>query len=314
MSAGGGTFRTPDPARASAFVISITPFRPDGSFSDDLVRSHLRRLREAGIGVYLGGGGSGEGYVLNADEATRLLEIGVEELKGSVPVRSMGVEPRTAQQMIDFVALAQRIGVDATQIYSLDQGHGHRPSPGEIRRYFEDILSAIDLPAVISTHQSVGYQVPVDMLVSLADRYDHIIGINCSHQDMGYLAGIVDALGDRLDVHVGGPAQALTAWALGATGYLTSEANLIPKTCMRLVDGFRTGDAATTFATFGTILHMSMSLYGAGGIRATKAVLDALGLPGGPPRLPQLSPDAGTVKELLELVRSMDLADNFDAI
>ena len=296
--------------RASAFVISITPFAPDGSFSDELVRAHLRRLRESGIGVYLGGGGSGEGYALDPGEAARLLEIGVEELKGAVPVRSMGVEPRTARQMIDYVAVARRIGVDATQIYSLDQGHGHRPSTAEIRRYFEDILSAIDLPAVISTHQSVGYQVPVDMLVALADRYDHVIGINCSHQDMGYLAAIVDALGDRLDVHVGGPAQALTAWALGATGYLCSEGNLIPKTCMRLVDAFKAGDEAATFATFGTVLRMSMSLYGAGGIRATKAVLDALGLPGGPPRLPQLSPNAATVKGLLDLVRSMDLADD----
>jgi 4-hydroxy-tetrahydrodipicolinate synthase len=248
--------------------------------------------------------------VLSADEAVRLLEIGVEELKGSVPVRSMGVEPRTAEEMIRFVELAKKAGVDATQIYSLDQGHGHRPTPAEIRRYFEDILSAIDLPAVISTHQSVGYQVPVDLLVELADRYDHVIGINCSHQDMTYLAAIVDALGDRLDVHVGGPHHALTAWALGATGYLTSEANLIPKTCVRLVDAFEQGDGPATFRLFGTVLRMSAALYGAGGIRATKAVLDSFGLPGGPPRLPQLPPDPATVARLVDLVRSMDLADD----
>jgi 4-hydroxy-tetrahydrodipicolinate synthase len=314
MSAGDGGFRSPDPSRASAFVISITPFAPDGSFSEELVRGHLRRLREAGIGVYLGGGGRGEGYVLDPGETVRLLEIGVEELKGSVPVRSMGTEPRTAQQMIDFVAMAERVGVDATQIYSLDQGHGHRPSTGEIRRYFDDILSAIDFPAVISTHQSVGYQVPVDMLVALADRYDHVIGINCSHQDMGYLAAIADALGDRLDIHVGGPAHALTAWSLGATGYLTSEANLIPKTCMRVVEAVKAGDGRAIFEAFGTVLRMSMYLYRAGGIRATKAVLHSLGLPGGPPRLPQLAPDAGTVKELVDLVRAMDLADDFGGI
>ena len=50
-------------------------------------------MAAAGIGVYLGGGGSGEGYVLSADEARRLLQIGVEELKGKVPVRAMGVDP-----------------------------------------------------------------------------------------------------------------------------------------------------------------------------------------------------------------------------
>jgi 4-hydroxy-tetrahydrodipicolinate synthase len=227
---------------ASAFVVSITPFGPDGRFDDGLIRRHLRRMGDAGVGVYLGGGGSGEGYALSADETRRLLEIGVDELKGAVQVRSMGVEPRTAQEMIAFVRVAARAGVDATQVYSLDQGHGHRSTTGEVRRYFEDVLSATDLPAVISTHQSVGYQVPVDVLADLADRYDHVIGINCSHQDVSYLTAIVDAVGDRLDVHVGGPGQALTAWALGATGFLSSEANLIPKTCMRVVRSFTDGE------------------------------------------------------------------------
>ena len=58
------------------------------------LRGHLRRMAAAGIGVYLGGGGSGEGYVLSPDETRRLLQIGVEELQGKVPVRAMGVEPR----------------------------------------------------------------------------------------------------------------------------------------------------------------------------------------------------------------------------
>jgi 4-hydroxy-tetrahydrodipicolinate synthase len=295
--------------RASAFVVSITPFGPDGAFDEELIRRHLRRMGDAGIGVYLGGGGSGEGYALSSDEIRRLLEIGVDELKGEVPVRSMGVEPRTAQEMIAFLHVAARAGVDATQVYSLDQGHGHRPTTGEIRRYFEDVLSATDLPAVISTHQSVGYHVPVDMLADMADRYDHVIGINCSHQDVGYLAAIVDAVGDRLDIHVGGPGQALTAWALGATGFLTSEANLIPQTCMRVVRAFTDLDSRAMMEAFGKVLRLSTALYGAGGIRATKAVLDAFGLPGGPPRLPQLPVDADTVESLVELVKAMQLEE-----
>ena len=54
------------------------------------IRRHLRRMAAAGVGVYLGGGGSGEGYVLAPEEARRLLAIGVEELKGKVPVRVDG--------------------------------------------------------------------------------------------------------------------------------------------------------------------------------------------------------------------------------
>jgi 4-hydroxy-tetrahydrodipicolinate synthase len=48
-----------EPSLASTFVISITPFTADGSFDESGIRRHLRRMADAGVGVYLGGGGSG---------------------------------------------------------------------------------------------------------------------------------------------------------------------------------------------------------------------------------------------------------------
>jgi 4-hydroxy-tetrahydrodipicolinate synthase len=294
-----------NPARASTFVISITPFTATGGFDEPGIRRHLHRMAAAGVGVYLGGGGSGEGYVLTRDEARRLLEIGVEELQGKVPVRAMGCEPRTAAEMIEYVSLAQAAGVDATQIYSLDAGHGHRPNRQEMQAYFDDVLSSIELPAVLSTHQSVGYRVPVEMLVGFAERYQHVVGINCTHQDTNYLAEIVDALGERLDIHVGGPQQALVAWSLGATGYLSSEANFSPELCMEVVQAYRLGDAAALSTSFGKLLRLFAALYGAGGIRATKAVLDRFGLAGGVPRKPQLPISAEAVDRLVEFTREL---------
>jgi 4-hydroxy-tetrahydrodipicolinate synthase len=291
----------------STFVISITPFAEDGSFDEDSIRGHLQRMAAAGIGVYLGGGGSGEGYVLSSDESDRLLRIGVEELKGKVPVRAMGVEPRTSGDMIEFMEMAAAAGVDAAQIYSLDQGHGHRPTTDEIYRYFDDVLRASDFPAVLSTHQSVGYQVPVAMVAEFADRFDHLIGINISHQDLGYLTAIVDALGERLEIHVGGPHLALTALSLGATGFLSSEGNLAPHLCVGVIDAYVDNDARNMADLFGTLLRLSGSFYGAGGIRATKAVLNALGLPGGFPRPPQLPVSKATVSTLLDVVGKLGI-------
>src|SRR5579862_1836003 len=203
---GSGASGTP-PRHTSAFVISITPFDEHGRLDEDALRAHLRRMAAAGIGAYVGGGGSGEGFTLDDGEARRVLEIGVEELQGRVAVRAMGVEPRMARQMVDFARMAAAVGVDATQIYSLDQGHGHRPTLEEIETYFTDILSQVELPAALSTHQSVGYAIPVEMIADLVARYDQIIGVNCSHADLAYLTAIIDAVGDRVDVHVGGPLQ-----------------------------------------------------------------------------------------------------------
>src|SRR5205823_2696345 len=153
-------------------------------------------------------------------EIGTLLSVAVDELGGSVPVRAMLVEPRTAKQMIDMVHIAADAGVDATQIYSLDMGHGGIASPPVIERYLSEVLEACTIPTVISTHYSVGYLIPVDLLAKLCERYDSIIGINCSTPDYYYLIRLLGYVDPRVEVHVGGPMQALSALALGATGYL----------------------------------------------------------------------------------------------
>ena len=64
------------------FVISLTPFDNQERFDEAGFRGHLRRIAAAGIGVYVGGAGSGEAYALEQHEARRVLEIAVEELRG----------------------------------------------------------------------------------------------------------------------------------------------------------------------------------------------------------------------------------------
>ena len=283
----------------SVFVISITPFDSDGRLDEPALRAHLDRMADAGVGVYLGGGGSGEGFTLDDDEARRVLEIGVDQIGGRVPVRAMGVEPRTADQMIDHIGVAAEVGVDAAQIYSLDPGHGHRPTPAEVRAYLEAVLESTSLPCVVSSHQSVGYAIPPRLLATLADEHPHLVGVNCSHGDVGALVALCDAVAGRLTIHVGGPMQALTALALGGQGYLTSEANLAPKLCASVIEAYARGDLGATFAAFAEVVRLSGLLYGRGGIRATKAALGRLGLPGGTVRPPQLPVTDAVVDEVV---------------
>ena len=283
----------------SVFVISITPFTTDGQLDEDGLRAHLDRMADAGVGVYLGGGGSGEGFTLDSGEARRVLEIGVDQIGGRVPVRAMGTEPRTAQQMIDHLALAADVGVDAAQVYSLDPGHGHRPTRAEIETYLRTVLESTSLPCVVSSHQSVGYALRPDLIADLAEEHPHLVGVNCSHTDVGALVALCDAVGGRLEIHVGGPVQGLTALALGAQGYLSSEANVAPRLCASVITAHQAADLPTTFSAFATVVRLSGLLYRHGGIRATKAVLDRLGLPGGTVRLPQLAVTDTVVDEVL---------------
>ena len=293
----------------STFAIAITPFDDTGRIDESALRDHLERLTSAGVGVYLGGGGSGEGFTLADHEARRVLEIGVECSSGRVPIRAMGIEPRTADEMSAYVSMAADVGVDAVQIYSLDPGHGHRPTPIEVERYLRTVLESTTLPCVVSSHMSVGYRLAPRLIADLADSHPHLIGINCSHPDLGPLIALLDAVGSRLEMHVGGPNQALSALGLGADGFLSSEANLVPRTCAAVVAGFASEDLRACSVAFGELVRLSALLYGLGGIRVTKGVLRRLGLPGGFVRPPQVDADDAAVEQVLEFLATTSISE-----
>jgi 4-hydroxy-tetrahydrodipicolinate synthase len=295
----------------SVFVISLTPFDDQERLDEAGLRAHLQRMKSAGIGVYAGGAGSGEAYTLSPAEMRRVLEIAVDELKGSVPVRAMGVEPRTANEMIAFGKLCAEVGVDAMQVYSLDIGHVGKPANNEIERYLDDVLSSIEVPAVISTHFSVGYFVPVPVMARVCDRYDHVVGINCTSPDINYLTQLCAAIDEHVDIHTGLMTQALGALAVGASGYLATEGNVAPRLCVEVIDRYRAGDLDGLMAAYGRLLKFSDKMLGDGGsIKATKATLGLLGLPGGIPRRPRLPlDDEGATQRLVQMIDELGLRE-----
>ena len=293
---------------SSVYVISITPFTEDGALDEAGLRAHLARLRASGIGVYLAGSGSGEGYTLSRAERRRVLELGAEELAGAVPVRAMGVEPRTAAEVVELAEDAVAAGVDATQVYSLDLGHGYLPTADEQDAYLRTVLERAPGDLVLSTHQSVGYHYEPALIDEVLTDHPHVVGVNVTHRDLVYVAEIVDAVDGRVDVHVGGPLHALGATALGATGYLSSEGNLAPRTCVALIERIDAGDHEGAAHLYRQIMELHEATQALGGIVGAKAALRLLGAPGGWPRPPRLPVAPSRAQALVDVLVRLDVA------
>ena len=298
---------TTDRRTRSTFVVSLTPFTQDGRLDDGGLRAHLRRLGAAGIGVYLAGSGSGEGYTLSRDERRRVFDVGAEELAGRVPVRAMGVEPRTAAEVVTLAEDAVAAGLDATQIYSLDLGHGYAPTAEEMSTYLRTVLDRAPGDLVLSTHQSVGYHYPPARIGELLDEYPRVIGVNVTHPELTYVAEMLDAVGGRAAVHVGGPVHAIGALALGAHGYLSSEGNLAPRLCVSLVERFAADDRDGATRVHRQVLDVHEATQALGGIVGAKAALRAFGMPGGWPRPPRLPVSAERAQSLVDVLTRLGL-------
>jgi 4-hydroxy-tetrahydrodipicolinate synthase len=293
----------------------VTTFDSEGAFDERSMADHLSRIGKAGVGVYLGSSSPGEGYSLSLAETERLYAVGAATLKGIVPVRAMGVEPRSADDMLALVRLAERHGLDAMQLYCLDLGHSNKPSEDELERYFRDVLDVMQIPALLSSHIFGGYAIPVPMLDRLLTDYPQIIGVNVTNPDLKYLTRVLEVARDRADVHVGGPMQALTVLAMGGQGFLSSEANLAPELCQTLIRSYVDGDMTRMMAAY----HQLIRLFAAnqsltGSARWTKAALKALGRPGWTFRLPLLPLQDDEVERVDAELRSIDVAELSDEL
>lgn len=276
----------------TVFAMSMTPFLEDGSLDEDGLRVHLRRLRDAGVGVYLGSPGSGEGHALTEEERRRVYEIGVEELRGKVPVRANPPEPRSAQQVIGWMRLALECGVECVECYALDAGHGMKPRPDEQWAFYEDVLTAIDAPVALSIHRAAASWAPSATLIGqLAKKYDNVRSVHVIHAGSETAVRVKDVVPDDVKVY-GGTATLLQDLALGLDGCQGAEGNVCPNLMTGIVRDFQSGDIETAGHNMTTLLRLYRlsGRWSPSSARWVKMAMKVLGYPGGDVRRPYLMP------------------------
>lgn len=288
------------------FTICLTPFDASERLDEEAYRLHLRRMVDAGMGLYVGSGSSGEAFTLSPQETRRVYEISAEEANGKVPCRVMGSEPRTAQAVIDRYHMLKDLGFDAMQVHSLDGGHTYVPDRRDLERFFRDILDVVQMPVVLSSHFAVGYNAPLDLIDKLVDEYDQVVGVNCTPRDTSYMARLIDLVGDKVDVHSGGPQMAFQTLALGGQGFMCSEGNVAPRFCKRIMQAFNAGDTLQAFQGYGKLLRLSAGLSHSGN-KGNKAALKILGLPGGYSRRPRLALGPEDEKKVARVLDELDI-------
>jgi 4-hydroxy-tetrahydrodipicolinate synthase len=294
------------------FCMAATPFQQDGSLDEDGLRAHLRRLVEAGNGVYLGSGGAGEGHVLTPQELRRVYDVGVEVCRGRVPVYANPRESRSAAAMYEVAREAVAAGVDVVQIYQLDAGHGMIPTLGEQEAYFGELLAELQHPLAISIHAYAGYAAPPFLLAALVRDHPQVCAVNVMGPPNSYFLELRDALPPSVRMYTS-VLNALQGFGLGACGALLAENNVIPNVCRRIADGWAThdldmaSDATRTVQRFSNVVNR----WAPSTARWVKMALKVLDLPAGNGvlRRPYLLPPEEAQREMAQAFEALRIRE-----
>jgi dihydrodipicolinate synthase/N-acetylneuraminate lyase len=292
---------------------TATTFTPDGELDEGALRQFLQRFVDAKLGVYLASGGSGEGHALSADEIRRVYEAGVDVCKGKVAVNSNQPELHTVSATIDLARIAVEAGIEVINIYGPAGLHGYKASDEEYAAFFDLVLADIRHPVALCPNPIIGYLPGARAIAGIVGKHPQVTAVNLSGiTGDQYFIDLKDALPREVDTYVPYPGS-LNMLALGATGILGAEANLIPATFRRYLDSYAASDEAGLGKAYTEMTRVTEYVTPWKGTtpRWIKVAMKAFKLPGGTggPRLPYLMPDAATVRRFAEGAIDLDVEE-----
>ena len=292
---------------------TATTFGKDGALDEDAMARFLQRFVDAKLGIYLASAGSGESHAMTRAEIKRVYEIGVSLAKGKIQVNANPPEQHTARATREQTLLAIESGVEVVNVYGPASWHGFKPTDQEYFAYYDDVLRGIHHPIAIAPNPTIGYTPKPTAIAEVCRKYRQVAAVNLSGVDKDYFIELKDAM-TRTDVELYVPfPDSFLMLELGATGMVSMEGNILPKTFRRYLDLCERRDAAGAAALYADISRFIRFVrkWQSSTPRWLKMAMRVLGLPGGEGGLrePYRMPPDDEVRRFAEGLRALGIAE-----
>ncbi len=275
----------------------ITPFDPALEVDTAALRANVRVLLGDPPAAMVAAGGTGELYSLTVAEHAACVKAVVEECGGTVPViAGVGFNPAIGRELAVQAARAGAAAVLAFPPYY--------PNADEdgLLAYYRAIGGATSLPLLIYSrdwfHPSAAFVERLTAIETLTAWKD-------GQGDIRRLQMLMSRVGDRLH-WIGGAGDDMVPayYAAGLRAYTSSVSNLSPRLAKALHEYASTNDPRLTPIMNDLIVPLYALRARRRGyeVSAMKALMDMLGLAGGPVRPPLTDVDDQTAAVLRGLL------------
>ncbi|MFJ8136481.1 4-hydroxy-tetrahydrodipicolinate synthase [Streptomyces sp. NPDC096013] len=283
------------PLFGRALCAMVTPFTEAGAL--DLPGAQLLAVRlvsEGCDGLVLSGT-TGESPTTSDAEKAALVAAVREAVGDGVPLVS-GVGTFDTRHTVELARQAEQAGADGMLVVS---PYYSRPPQDALEAHFREVADASGLPLVLyDIPGRTGTRIEPETLIRLAEHPRIVAVKDCSYDFLGTqkVLGRTD-----LAYYAGCDEHILALYAVGAAGYVSTVANVVPAQLRAILDAFEAGDTAgaARLQQRATPLIELMMAAGLPGTVTTKALLNSLGLPGGSVRAPLRDAGRGAVDGLV---------------
>ncbi|WP_371672304.1 4-hydroxy-tetrahydrodipicolinate synthase [Streptomyces sp. NBC_00289] len=267
-----------------ALCAMITPFTDTGGLDLDGAQRLADRLVSAGCDGLVLSGTTGESPTTTDAEKTALVTA-VREAVGERTSVVAGVGTFDTRHTVELALAAEKAGADGLLVVS---PYYSRPPQEALEAHFREVADASGLPLMLyDIPDRTGTRIEPDTVIRLAGHPRIVAVKDCSHDFLGAQKVLART---ELAYYAGCDEHNLALRAVGAAGYVSTVANLVPAQLRAVLDAFEAGDTPVSarLQQRATPLIESVMASGLPGTVTVKALLTELGLPAGPVRSPLL--------------------------
>ncbi|MFI1967568.1 4-hydroxy-tetrahydrodipicolinate synthase [Streptomyces cinnamoneus] len=274
----------------------VTPFTPDGALDLDgaqRLADHL--VCEGGCDGLVLSGTTGESPTTSDAEKSALVAAVVEAVGDRARITA-GVGSASTAHTVELARAAEKAGAHGLLVVT---PYYSRPPQEDVAEHFRTVADATGLPVMLyDIPGRTGTRVEPDTMLRVAE-HPRVAGVKDCAYDLLGSAKVIAATG--LAYYSGSEELNLPLRAVGGVGYVSTVANVAGPAVAAVLDAYDRGaneEAARLHQRTLPLVELMMAA-GLPGTVTAKALLGALGLPGGPVRAPLRPASAERTRALL---------------
>ncbi len=289
----------------SLITAMVTPFKEDLSLNLDLAEELANFLVENGSDSLVVSGTTGESPVLKEKEKLDLFKAVLQAVKGKARVIA-GTGNYCTEETIELTRKAEKIGVDGCLLVV---PYYNKPPQEGLKKHFQAVAARTSLPLILYNVPSrTACNLEAETTIELS-KVENIVGIKEASGNLAQIGKVIAYTPDNFLVYSGDDAFTFPVLALGGDGVISVASHVAGPQIKKMITLFKKGNFKKALDYHHRLMPLFKGLFLKTNPILTKASVELIGFPVGPPRLPlvEATPeDRQKLKKLLEEVKTIN--------
>ncbi len=240
-----------------SIVAIVTPFK-NGKIDEDALTNLIENQIENGTHGIVPCGTTGESPTLSHEEHEYVIEKTVEIVNKRVPVIA-GTGSNSTREAIRLTRFAEQAGADAALVVV---PYYNKPTQEGLYLHFKHIASQVDIPIILyNIPGRSGINMNEHTIARLAGDCANIVGVKEATGSIQHASKILHECGQDFILLSGEDALNYPLLAIGARGFITVTANVVPAKVAELYDSFAGGDTERARAIHYELLALNEAMF-----------------------------------------------------